>query len=236
VEKLLNKPGKQMVMQMAKDTESQTEHDRGIKQLLRLERIIDVVYAIVIWRIFMLIPKPAEANWAWDAIGPFLFDNILTFILAFIAVAIIIIFWIQNNVLLGNLERTDGRHTALSILQIFFLLLFLLSIRLGINLGGSAGTRVLESTAAAFVGISSTWAWAYARKNRRLISDDLSDAEARRMLDRTLAEPAAAIITIPCAFIGPWAWELAWLSLIPITQLLKRRRRKQRREVETNKS
>lgn len=221
---------------MANDIESEAKHDRGTKQLLRLERIIDVVYAIVIWRIFMLIPKPAETNWAWDAIGPFLFDNILTFILAFIAVAIIIIYWIQNNVLLGNLERTDGRHTALSILQIFFLLLFLLSIRLGIDLGGSAGTRVLESITAALVGISSTWAWTYARKNRRLISDDLSDVEARRMLDRTMAEPAAAIITIPCAFIGPWAWELAWLSLIPITQFLKRRRRRQRRELETNSS
>jgi len=214
-------------MQKANETESQAKHDRGARQLLRLERIIDVVYAIVIWRIFMLIPKPDQANWAWNAIGPFLFDNILTFILAFIAVAITIIYWIQNNVLLGNLERTDGRHTALSILQLFFLLLFLLSIRLGIDLGGSAGTRVLESITAALVGISSTWAWAYARKNRRLISDDLSDVEARRMLDRTMAEPAAAIITIPCAFIGPWAWELAWLSLIPITQFLKRRRREQ---------
>jgi uncharacterized membrane protein len=217
-------------MRMANDIESQAKHDGGTRQLLRLERIIDVVYAIVIWRIFMLIPKPNQANWAWDAIGPFLYDNILTFILAFIAIGITIIYWIQNNVLLGNLERTDGRHTALSILQLFFLLLFLLSIRLGISLGGSAGTRVLESITAALVGIASTWAWAYARKNRRLIRNDLSDAEARRMLDRTMAEPAAAIITIPCAFIGPWAWELAWLSLIPITQFLKRRRRTQRQE------
>lgn len=223
-------------MQKAKDTESQANHNRGARQLLRLERIIDVVYAIVIWRIFVLIPKPAEPNWAWDAIGPFLFDNILTFILAFIAVAIVIIYWIQNNVLLGNLERTDARHTALSILQIFFLLLFLLSIRLGIDLGGSAGTRVLESTTAALVGISSTWAWAYAMKNRRLIREDLSDIEVRRMLDRTMAEPAAAIITIPCAFIGPWIWELAWLSLIPITQFLKRRRRKQHQEAESTQS
>ncbi len=139
---LLNKSGKRVVMQMANDIDSHAKHDRGIKQLLRLERMIDVVYAIVIWRIFMLIPKPAEANWAW----------------------------------------------------------------------------------------------AYAMQNRRLIRDDLSDAEARRMLDRTMAEPAAAIITIPCAFIGPWAWEVAWLSLIPITQFLKHRRRKQRRELETKQS
>jgi uncharacterized membrane protein len=215
---------------MAEKIDIKATYKRSRVQLYRLERLIDVVYAIVIWRIFMLIPRPAEANWTWNAIGPFISANILTFILALIAVVITIIYWIQNNTLLGNLERTNGYHTALSILQVFFLLLFLLSIRLGVNLGGSIGTRVFESITAALVGIGSTWAWGYAMKNRRLLKAELSDAEARRILDRTLAEPAAALITIPCAFIGPWAWEIAWLSLIPITQILKRRRKAKNRE------
>ena len=121
---------------MAENTEIKTTPKRAILQLNRLVRLIDVVFAIVIWRIFMLIPKPTAANWNWDAIGPFLYDNIMTFVLALIAVAIVIIYWLQSNTLLGNLQRTDGRHAALSILQIFFLLLFLLSIRLGVDLGG----------------------------------------------------------------------------------------------------
>ena len=153
---------------MGDNSDTKTSHIRAILQVNRLERLIDVVFAIVIWRIFMLIPKPAAANWNWDAIGPFLYDNIMTFVLALIALAIVIIYWLQSNTLLGNLQRTDGRHAALSILQIFFLLLFLLSIRLGVDLGGSAGTRILESITAALVGISSTLGWGYAMKNRRL--------------------------------------------------------------------
>ena len=41
---------------------------------------------------------------------------------------------------------------------------------------------------------------------------------------KTLAEPAAALLTIPCAFIGPWLWEIAWLMFIPAGQILKRMR------------
>ena len=71
---------------MGDNSDTKTSHKRTILQVRRLERLIDVVFAIVIWRIFMLIPRPAAANWKWDAIGPFLYDNIMTFVLALIAV------------------------------------------------------------------------------------------------------------------------------------------------------
>ena len=38
-------------------------------------------------------------------------------------------------------------------------------------------------------------------------------------------ESITAIITIPCAFVGPFLWELSWLSYPLVVSLLKRRRR-----------
>ena len=197
-------------------------------QLVRLRRLIDVVYALVIWRAFTLMPKPTEGEWNWDVIDSFLAENIMTFALIIICMVIVIIYWLQHNALFNNLERTDGRHTALSILQIFFLLLFLYSIRLGIVLGPSEGTRAFESCMAALMGITSTWSWAYAIKNHRLLSPDMTKKQAHQLLDRSMAEPITAIITIPIAFVGPIFWEISWLSYLIIAFLLKRRRSRQK--------
>ncbi|MGD8372610.1 MAG: hypothetical protein PVI19_13745 [Syntrophobacterales bacterium] len=198
---------------------------RVILQLARLETLTDVVYAIVIWRIFVLIPKPGEANWHWDSIGPFLTSNVLTFALIIIGLAITIIYWLQNNALFGNLERTDGLHTAISIIQLFLLLIFLFSIRLGVVLGASTATRAFESCAAALLGIASVSGWYYAKKNRRLLVSDFTEQDANALSDRIMAEPITAIITLPCAFIGPVVWEISWLSYLLVAAVLKRRRR-----------
>jgi hypothetical protein len=101
--------------------------------------MVDVVYAIIIWRAFTLLPRPTAEQLSWEHIGAFLSANIGAFLLVFIGIVVTIIYWLQNNVLFGNLQSTDSRHTILSILQLFFLLVFLVSLRLGIDLGASTG-------------------------------------------------------------------------------------------------
>jgi uncharacterized membrane protein len=207
---------------MKEVVENLAKLERESRQLRRLEVLIDVVFAIVIWRAFMLIPRPGEGGWNWDSITDMLASNILTLVIVMIGVVVAIVYWLQNNALFGNLDRTDGVHTALSILQIFFLLLFLYSIRIGAALEASSGTRAFECCTAALVGIAAALGWSYAIKNRRLVSADLTDQEARNLQIRILAEPITALITLPCAFIGPWIWEASWLSYPLFASLLKR--------------
>jgi len=197
-------------------------------QLQRLARMVDVVYAILIWRFFTLLPQPTAEQLSWEHIGSFLSANIGGFLSIVIGIVVAIIYWIQNNVLFGNLQSTDSRHTILSILQLFFLLIFLLSLRLGIELGASNGTRALESMAAALVGISGGWGWAYAIKNHRLLSPEVTEQYALRLRDRILAEPITACITVPFAFVGPILWEISWLSYPVVVWLVRRRRRAKR--------
>jgi len=197
-------------------------------QLRRLARMIDVVYAILIWRFFTLLPQPTAEQLSWEHIGSFLSANIGGFLSIVIGIVVAIIYWIQNNVLFGNLQSTDNRHTILSILQLFFLLIFLLSLRLGIELGASNGTRALESMAAALVGISGGWGWAYAIKNHRLLLPEVTEQYAYRLRDRILAEPITACITVPFAFVGPISWEISWLSYPLVVWLVRRRRRAKR--------
>jgi uncharacterized membrane protein len=207
------------------NAEDKARFRRESRQLRRLTRMIDVVYAIVIWRLFLLTPNPTAEQLTREHIGSFLSDNIGAFLMVFIGIVVTIIYWIQNNVLFGNLQSTDSRHSILSILQIFFLLAFLVSLREGIELGPSAGTRALESGTAALVGIAGGWSWAYAMKNHRLLLPEVTQNYAFQLRDRTLAEPITAMITLPCAFAGPILWEISWLSYPLVVWVVRKRRR-----------
>ena len=207
---------------MQDEAEDKAKLRRESLQLQRLARMIDVVYAIIIWRAFTLLPRPTAEQLSWEHIGVFLSANLGSFMLVFIGIVVTIIYWIQNNLVFGNLQSTDSRHTILSILQLFFLLVFLVSLRLGIDLGASNGTRALESIAAALVGIAGGWGWLYAIKNHRLLLPEVTEQYAYRLRDRILAEPITAIITIPLAFVGPTLWEISWLSYPLVVWLVRR--------------
>ena len=210
---------------MQNKAQDKTRKKREILQIHRLQRMIDVVFAIVIWRCFMLLPRPTAEQWNWEFISAFLSDNQGAFVSVLIGIVYTIIYWMQSNVLLGNLRGTDSRHTILSILQIFFLLIFLVSLRLHIDLGSFTGTLALRSIAAALVGIAGGWGWAYAIKNHRLLLPDVTEPYAYQLRDRILAEPITAIITIPMAFLGPIFWQISWLSYPLVVKLVRGRRR-----------
>ena len=196
-------------------------------QLSRLERLADVVYGLILIRLFLLIPDPVSAEGAWHSFSEYLGENGFTLAIVVIGVIYVIIYWLQSNTLLGNLEKSDSKHTILTIIQLFSLLLFLMSLNLGVVLGGSAFTRALESSTAALTGLSAALAWRYGIKNRRLIQPEVGDFDARKILDGVMAEPLTALMTIPFAFAGPWLWEASWLLLIPTNLILKRMRKKQ---------
>lgn len=192
-------------------------------QLRRLETLMDVIFAIVIWHLFSLLPKPWEGE--WESVVDMLAANWLDLVIVAIGLIVTIIYWDQNNNLFGYLDATDTRHTGISIMQIFFLLLFLYSIVIGVHFERDPGTRLLESSAAFLVGFASFLGWRYAIRKPELVSPELQPDESKAISIRTLAEPLTAAITIPLVFVGPIAWELAWLAYPLIAYLLRRRQR-----------
>jgi uncharacterized membrane protein len=194
---------------------------REISQLRRLETLTDVVYGIAIWRVFILFPRPDEPAWNWHSWREFLAAEGMTIVLIAIGVAVLIIYWLQSNTLFSLVERADGKFAVRAIIQIFFVLLFLFSIRVGTELPPSAWTRGFESISALLLGLSSTWMWSYAARERRLLHDDVTDDEAKGVRRRITAEPATALFTLPFAFT-PWLWELAWFTYPVVRKFFRR--------------
>ena len=169
-----------------------------------------MVYALVIWRLFMILPRPEKGEGDTNSVLELLANNWDTFIIVLLALVIVIVFWLQNNSLFACLKATDRIHTAITIFQLFFLLFFLYSIGAGIRLGAAADSRLLESFAALLLAISAYLGWYYAYRKGDLVSDDVPVEKSEALLKRNLAEPITALLTMPFAFMGPIAWELSW--------------------------
>ncbi len=201
-----------------------SQEDVSKQQLLRLERLTDLVYALVIWRIFMILPRPNFDNPEWDTVLEMLISNWPDFVVPLLSILIVIVFWLQSNSLLSRLKGTNPIHTGISIFQVFFVLFYLYALGLGIGVGSAADTRVLESSAAVLIGATAYLGWWYAGGKAALLSENVSDEEARDVAQANFAEPITALLTIPAAFIGPWAWELSWF-LYPFLKWWFSRRR-----------
>jgi uncharacterized membrane protein len=195
--------------------------EREQRQLRRLETLMDVIFGITIWRLFTLLPRPDE-NPEWATLMDMFIDSGLNFAAAIIALVIVIIYWIQSNLLFKYLVRTDSWHIVISIAQMFSLLLFLYAIRVGIDFEANAVTRIFESSMACLLGIFSFAAWYYALHKGNLVTDELEADEARSITERIKAEPITAAITIPFA-AGMWMWELSWFVYPFVVYLYKRK-------------
>jgi hypothetical protein len=76
--------------------------------------------------------------------------------------------------------------------------------------------------AVALVGLAAGAAWWWARR-KGLVREGISDEERLGVQIEAFAEPLAALVTLPFAYVGELAWNLAWFAYIPIAAFLRRR-------------
>ena len=204
------------------DKKAKLERER--KQLRRLETLVDSVYALVLVLIATQLPTPSEQQWAGGTINQFWASQGDDLIPVLIGLVLVTIYWLQNNTLFGNLVRTDTIHTSVSLVQIFFVLFYLYAVTLGTDpkLEENVDVLALQSITAALIGIAAVASWSYASKNRRLLSAEVTQQNARELQVNFLVEPITALITLPCAFLGMIVWQIAWLVYPLVALLLKR--------------
>jgi len=216
---------------MAKKEITLAQKERDAKQLRRLQTLMDVVFGVLIIRVFTLLPHFVSAETGeFDPLVIFTEtgENFIMFLIGFI---LICIYWFQSNKTSGNLVSTDGKHTMLSILQLFFLLLYLYSVRLDMETQSDVLALFMQSVSLALAGFAGVAAWIYVSKHAEMVSEAVSAGEANELKISILSEPLAAAFTIPFAFIGPGIWNLSWLSVIVFGIFLKKRHKK---KFETN--
>jgi hypothetical protein len=195
------------------------------QQVNRLSRVVDVVFGLMLFQLFLLLPRPNEAEEAEVTVFQVIAAEWEIAVVMLLGTAIIAILWHQNNILLGSLRATDGIHTALILFQLVSIEMLLYSIGLGIRVGASEWSRVLESGMTAFSSGLAYASWFYAAR-KGFLSAALSDLEAAQIAERNKAEPLTALLTLPFAFIGTWLWEASWFLYPAIKHWFKARARR----------
>ena len=197
--------------------------------LKRLECLTDVVFAILIWQIFMLIPTPDSIGKTWPSLFEYAAENGVLVLVVLVGVGWVIVYWIQSNILFSALKATDKFHSAVSITQLFLLFVFLYSMKLGVDIGGSAGTWAFESISSTAIGLCAYLAFEHARRSRLLLHEDVSDEAAAKMSAWAKAAPISTGVTIPFAFIpGPVllgfsvTWESSFFIYPIVVAIIKR--------------
>ena len=191
-------------------------------QLRRLATLTDVVYAGALILIVFWLPRPDESTSGGEISFVALFaEHSENLIAVLIGLLFVILYWLRSNTLLSALDRTDGVHTAFSILSVFFLLLLLYVVATSPEVAANS-RRAGESVAVALIGLAAGAAWWRASRTG-LVREGISTDEKLKVQIEAFSEPLAALVTLPLAWTGELWWNLAWLSYLPIAALLRRR-------------
>ncbi len=221
-------------MQFVKKTDpTKAEIERGVGLLNSIRVVVNVLYAMLIFQVFLILPRPDDPDLKYHTLGQIYSENLNQVLVIVVGLILIIMYWIQFNRQLGNLVRSSPMHASLSIVQMICLMLYLYFVRFDMEFDGMKLALQMESIFLALAGFIGAFNWRYARKNK-LTSDHITDDEEMSLFYSLLPEPMASLFTLPFASFGPTIWTISFLSIVPIGYILKLVRKKYETNTEDN--
>ena len=213
-------------MNLFKKTEPTKAHiERGIGLLTSLKIVINVLYASLVFQIFLILPRPDDPELKYQTLSQIYSENIMQVLVIVVGITLVIMYWVQFNRQLGNLVRSSPMHASLSIVQMVFLMLYLYFLRFDMEFDGMKLALQMESIFLALSGFTGAFNWYYAKRHG-LTSENITDDEELSMFYSLLPEPLASLFTLPFASFGPGIWTISFLIIIPIGYVLKLMRKR----------
>ena len=201
------------------------EIERGIGLFKSLRIVSNVLYALMIFEIFQLLPFPSDPDFHYKRLFDVFAENQSKISILAIGLVFIVIYWIQGNLQFGNLKRSSSFHALFAILQIISLMLYIYFILFEISFTESILALRMQSILLGIAGALGAFNWRYARF-KKFTTDQIDDREEMDLFYKILPEPITAFITIFFAGLGSGYWSLSWLLVIPITYGVNFLRRK----------
>jgi hypothetical protein len=210
-----------MVKLIKTEKPTKGEIERGVGILFSLKIIVNVLYALLLFEIFMILPRPDDPELNYLSLVEIYNEHSLKLVVIIVGLILILIYWIQTNKQLGNLVRSSPIHASLAIIQMVCLMLYLYFVMFDMEFDGMTFALQMESIFLALAGFIGVYNWMYVRKNK-LASDQIDKDEERAMLFEFLPEPIASLFSLPFATLGPGIWTLSFLIIIPLGYFLKK--------------
>ena len=199
--------------------ENKASLQRNQMLLKSLVLVVNVLYALMIFQVFLILPRPDDPELQISSLEQVYSENLEVLMVIVVGLIMILIYWIQFHKLIGNLVRSSTLHASLSLFQMVFLMIYLYFLRLDMEYDGLTLALQMESVFLSMAGFTGAIAWVYARRNK-LTSEQIDEQEEISVLYSILPEPLAALFSLPFAVYGPDIWTVSFLSIIPIGMIL----------------
>ena len=147
------------------------------------------------------------------------FEAFANFAVAFIFLAM---YWIKFITNFNLIQRSNNPMIILWLAYLAVLCIYPFAENLIANYPGSIVAQIGFSAIWALVGIVGLMAWAYA-VYAKLVDPALDPHEAKMKLWESMPEPAAALLSIACAYHSSVAYYGALLLVVPANYLIARR-------------
>ncbi len=201
-------------------TEAEIERGKGILSSLKI--VVNVIYALLLFEIFLILPRPDDPELNYRSLVEIFDEHSMNLVVILVGLILTITYWIQTNKQLGNLVRSSPIHASLAIVQMLCLMLYFYFLRFDMEFDGMTFALQMESIFLALAGFIGVYNWMYVRKNN-LTSDQIDKQEERAMLFQFLPEPMASLFSLPFATFGPGVWTISFLIIIPLEYFLKKK-------------
>lgn len=205
--------------------QNEASFQRDTMLLKSLIIVVNVLYALMIFQVFLILPRPDDPELQYISLDQIYTENLTVLMVIVVGLVMILIYWIQFHKLMGNLVRSSPVHASLALFQMIFLMIYLYFVRFDMEYDGLTLALQMESVFLALAGFAGAISWVYARMNN-LTSDQIDEQEEVSVLYSILPEPMAALFSLPFAVYGPGIWTLSFLSIIPIGMFFKWRKKK----------
>ena len=184
----------------------------------RILALSDGVFAIAITLLILEIavpPATGDADLSKALLG--LWPRYLAYILSFVVIAR---FWVTHHLAFRLIARYDAGLVWLNLLLLMFVAFLPFPTAVLGEHNGSPPAAVLYGAAVALTGAASAGYWWYASGRGRLLRPDVGRARIRALRARGLSGPVFFALTLPIAVFAPYAAEVLWIFVFPLTRIV----------------
>jgi uncharacterized membrane protein len=203
------------VWKLPRREDDEAAGDEGIGRILALS---DGVFAIAITLLIIAIAIPATTS---DADLPkallSLWPRYLAYVLSFLVIAR---FWVTHHLAFRLINRYDATLVWLNLLLLMFVSFLPFPTAVLGEHEGSPSAAVLYGAAVCLAGAASAAYWWYASGRGRLLRPDVGRVRVRALRARGLSGPVFFALTLPIAAFAPYAAEVLWFLVSPLTRVV----------------
>lgn len=194
--------------------------DMPDQTLKSLNTFLDVVFALLFFRIIEYLPSFEDKHWIQLPRGllSLLAGEPANLTRVGFGVIIVVYYWSRKNAMMSMVASANGVLATLAIASVFFLCLFMWALVADPTYVGGPPTLLLQSLSLLAGSLLALLALRYAIRAGLTKPDLTSSAKQIARLD--LSNPLTAAIASALSFSGLIVWTLSWFVLMPLLRFL----------------